>query len=144
MLKQIDSSIAIGNDREENDLKNLWVQGYKTVIDLSTPPEGKQIDQGIVQGLGFTYMNFPVSPRNLDAQIFTDFKSLCQSSPAPVYIYCPNGLRSGVFGLMLLADAKGFTEEQYLEEFATLGIDQKPDCPLRSFSHQWFSYKTAQ
>jgi hypothetical protein len=52
--------------------------------------------------------------------------------PMP-YALCPT--------VLVLAEQEGWTEAQYLEQFQTLGIDQKPNCPLGSFAHTYFEKK---
>lgn len=141
MFKAISASIAVGSDAQPEALKIIAQKGYKTVIDLCTAAEGNQLDGSEVKNLDLEYVNIPVSPKNLTVETLETFKQVVKASPQPIYIYCASGLRAGVFSLLVLAEQEGWTEVQYLEQFQSLGIDQKPDCPLGSFAHNYFEQK---
>jgi len=134
--------MAIGSDRGEATLQRLIATGYRTILDLGTPPEGQSWAAAAVAEAGLTYHNLPVSGQNLSAETLTAFQQAYAQSPQPTYVYCPSGLRAAVFGLLLLAQAETWTEAEYLAKFQELGLVQKPDCPLGAFAHAWFTEKS--
>jgi len=141
MFQTITPNLAIGSLSQPEDLQGVAEKGYKTIIDLCTAAEGNQLDVAIVQGLALKYVSVPISPKNLSLETFDTFKKALESSPQPTYVYCPSGLRAGVFSLLVLASEEGWTEAQYLEKFQNLGINQKSDCPLGAFAHSYFEQK---
>lgn len=141
MFKAISASIAIGSDSKPEALKDIAQQGYKTVIDLCTAAEGNQLDRSEVKELALEYVSVPISPKNLSRETLETFKQAINTSPQPTYVRCASALRAGVFSLLALAEQEGWSEAQYLERFQRLGIDQKPDCPLGSFAHNYFEQK---
>jgi len=141
MFKAINASIAVGSDAQPEALKNIAQKGYKTVIDLCTAAEGNQLDESEVKGLALEYVSVPISPKNLSRETLEAFKQAIHTSPQPTYVRCASALRAGVFSLLALAEQEGWSEAKYLEQFQSLGIDQKPNCPLGSFAHHYFEQK---
>ena len=141
MFQTISSTLAIGSVTEANALQEIAQTGYKTVIDLCPPAEGNQLDASKVQELGLEYVSVPISLKNLTVESLEAFQKAVKTSTQPIYTRCASGLRAGVFSLLILAEQKGWTEAQYLEQFKTLGIEQKPNCPLANFAHTYFEQK---
>lgn len=141
MFKSITNTLAIGSVAETEGLEEIAQKGYKSVIDLCPAAEGNQLNASIVKELALEYVSVPISAKNLTMETLEAFKQAVQASPQPIYTRCASGLRAGVFTLLVLAEQEGWTEAQYLEQFQTLGIDQKPNCPLGSFAHTYFEQK---
>jgi uncharacterized protein (TIGR01244 family) len=141
MFKTIANNLAIGSIAECEALQEIAQKGYKTIIDLCPAAEGNQLDASMVKEQALEYVSVPVSPKNLTIETLEAFKQAVKASPQPIYTRCASGLRAGVFTLLALAEQEGWTEAQYLEQFQSLGINQKPDCPLGNFAHQWFAQK---
>lgn len=141
MFKVINASIAIGSDSQPEALKDIAQKGYKTVVDLCTAAEGNQLDASEVKGLALEYVSVPISPKTLSRDTLETFKQAIHTSPQPTYVRCASGLRAGVFSLLALAEQEGWSETQYLGQFQSLRIDQKPDCPIGSFAHNYFEQK---
>lgn len=141
MFKAISPNLAVGSLSEHESLQEIAQKGYKTVIDLCTAAECNQLDESMVQGLNLAHVSVPISPKNLNLETLAAFKQAVETSPQPIYVRCASALRAGVFSLLVLADAEGWTEAQYLEQFRSLGINQKPDCPLGAFAHSYFEQK---
>lgn len=141
MFKTITNTLAIGSVAETEGLEEIAQKGYKTVIDLCPEAEGNQLNASIVKELALEYVSVPISAKNLTVETLEAFKKAVEASPQPIYTRCASGLRAGVFTLLVLAGQEGWTEAQYLEQFQTLGIDQKPNCPLGSFAHAYFEQK---
>jgi uncharacterized protein (TIGR01244 family) len=138
MFKAITNTLAIGSIAESEALQEIAQKGYKTVIDLCPAAEENQLDASMVKEQALEYVSVPVSAKNLTVETLEAFKQAVKASPQPIYTRCASGLRAGVFTLLVLTEQEGWTEAQYLEQFQTLGIDQKPNCPLGSFAHTYF------
>lgn len=141
MFTPISDSIAVGSESQSDALKTIAQKGYKTVIDLCTVAEGNQLNESEVEGLALAYVSVPVSPKNLSRETLEAFKQAINASLQPTYVRCASALRAGVFSLLTLAEQEGWSEAQYLERFQSLGVDQKPNCPLGSFAHTCFEQK---
>jgi uncharacterized protein (TIGR01244 family) len=141
MFQSISSTLAVGSVSEANALQEIAQTGYKTVIDLCSTAEGNQLDASKVQALGLEYVSVPVSPKNLTVETLEAFQNAVNTASQPIYTRCASGLRASVFSLLALAAQEGWTEAQYLEQFKTLGLEQKPNCTLANFAHTYFEQK---
>jgi len=139
MFQSVTESLAIGNLSSPEELQAIAQQGYSTVIDLCTPTEGKQLNAEEVQKLGFNYISIPVSPQNLNSEVLKTFSETVNTASQPIYIRCASGLRAGVFTLLILADQQNWTEEEYLKRHQELGLEHKPNCPIKAFSEENFA-----
>lgn len=138
MFQSVTESLAIGNVVSSNELSETAQKGYRTIIDLCTVTEGKQLNAEEVRKLGFDYINVPVSLQNLNPEILQAFIQAVDSAPKPIYTRCASGLRAGVMTLLTLANQEGWTQQQYLERRQALGLEHKPNCPLAAFAQEYF------
>jgi hypothetical protein len=44
-----------------------------------------------------------------------------------------------VFTLQTLADQQNWTEQEYLQRHQELGLEHKPNCPIKAFSEETFA-----
>lgn len=139
MFQKVTESLAIGNLITSEELQEIAQQGYSTLIDLCTPIESQQMKVEDVKKLGFNYINIPVSPQNLNSELLQMFSKTVNTASQPVYIRCASGLRAGVFTLLTLADQQNWTEKEYLEHHQKLGLQHKPNCPIKVFSEECFA-----
>lgn len=139
MFKKVTESLAIGNLITSEELQEIAQQGYSTIIDLCTPLETKQMQVEEVKQLGFNYISIPVSPQNLNSELLETFSKTVNTASQPVYIRCASGLRAGVFTLLSLANQHNWEKQEYLEHHQNLGIEHKPNCPIKAFSEECFA-----
>lgn len=142
MFRNITETLAIGSVSDVDGLAEIASKGYKTVIDLCTVEEGNQLEQATVQKLGLQYVSVPVSAKNLNDETLQTFTQAINSSSQPIYTRCASGLRAGVFTLLNLAERENWTETEYLQQREALEIPSRPNCPLASFSHNYFDQKS--
>ncbi len=138
MFQTVTESLAIGNEVDPAELREIAQKGYRTIVDLCTPAEGNQLNAEEMNQLGFEYISVPVDRQNLTPATRQSFMAAINSASAPVYTRCASGLRAGVMTLLSLADREGWTEQQYLERRQALGIEHKPNCPLEAYAREFF------
>lgn len=149
MIKNIREGIAIGaspkgnleNIKVEENLKEIYQQGFRTIIDLCTEKEDSLLDEKSVTDLGFKYINIPVSAQNLNLDTLNHFQEVLEKASPPVYVCCASGLRAGVMTLLTIAPEENWTFTKYQEELNKLGLQHKPNCPLKDFAQDYFSQK---
>lgn len=139
MLKKIREHLAVGAIADLDKLQEIYQQGYHTIIDLCTEKEGNLLDEKVMTDLGFSYLNIPVSPQNLNMDTLKRIKEAIESAPQYVYVRCASGLRAGVMTLLTIAEEENWTQEQYQAEFNKLGLQHKPNCPLENFAQNYFT-----
>lgn len=144
MFQSVTKSLAVGNLSSPEELQEIAQQGYSTVIDLCTPAEGKQLNAEEVQNLGLNYISIPVSPQNLNSEVLQTFSETVNTASQPVYIRCASGLRAGVFTLLTLTDQQNWTEQDYLQRRQELGLEHKPNCPIKAFAEDYFAQLVSQ
>lgn len=138
MFQRVTDSLAIGNVTSYEDLSKIAGEGYQTIIDLCMASEGDRFQAEDVKKLGFDYINLPVDRENLSPSVLGAFIQIVNSSDKPIYTRCASGLRAGVMTLLTLANQQGWTEQQYLEQRESLGLEHKPNCPLATFAQEYF------
>ncbi|MBZ8180284.1 beta-lactamase hydrolase domain-containing protein [Oscillatoria salina] len=143
MFQSVSESLAIGNLNSREKLSEIAQQGYRTIVDLCTPPEGNQLNPEEVTQLGFDYLSIPVFPKNLKPETLQTFIQAVDSASQPIYIRCASGLRAGMMALLTIAEKQAWTEQQYLEQWEALGLENKPNSPLASFVQEYFQAQSS-
>lgn len=69
-------------------------KGFKTVIDLRTPPEGTFAEKVMVEKRGIRYVNIPVTDSSLGADQANQLKAvLSENGARPAIVHCSSGNR---------------------------------------------------
>lgn len=117
----------------EADLRRLREEGFRSVVDLRVEAEGEQPlppgrERVAAEELGLRYLHLPVpADRPPDEEMLDRFRREVCQLPAPVFVHCASGKRSGTFGVALeavLADDTGDAAAARIED---LGIAYGPD-----------------
>lgn len=137
-MLQVTESLAIGNASKEAELKTVREKGYQTLIDLCPSSEGNKLDENLVTSQGLQYVNVPVNPKNLSEEVLDTFKQTLAQYPSPTYVRCASGLRAAVLTLLTLADQQQWSQAEYEQKLASLGLQHRPNCPLKEFVQQHF------
>ncbi|MCH9693842.1 MAG: tyrosine-protein phosphatase [Gammaproteobacteria bacterium] len=86
--------------------------GYKTVIDLRTPGEGRGLDEpGVVEELGMTYVSLPIGRTDINYESAQALDELIAGADGPVLLHCGSGNRVGAL-LALRASLKGASDAE--------------------------------
>lgn len=126
---QINEQFAVGKIHpDRGDLEELGTAGFGTVVNLRTEGEEKQPqspeEEGrIVQGLGMTYLHFPVRSDAMGPELVDRFREKLEDLPRPVYVHCASGKRSGAFVMMHLAVEQGMTGKETVDKATSMGFE---------------------
>ena len=102
--------------------------GYEAVIDLRGVDEKRGIDeQAVVEGLGMTYVSFPVKGRDaVNFENAAKLTELIDSIDGPVLVHCGSGNRVAAL-LTLQKSADGADDEAALEYGRQAGLTMLED-----------------
>lgn len=112
----------------EEEIKKLPQEGFKSVVNLRASGEEDQPlspkEEGeLVQKLGMKYLNIPVSTQEgIKPGQVDRFRNEMELLPAPVFVHCSKGKRSGAFTLMYLAIQEGLRGEEALQKAMSMGF----------------------
>jgi len=124
---KINDRITSGRQPSEEKIKKLSEEGFKTVINLRAKDEedqplSPQEEGSLVKDLGMTYVNIPVSPKEGPKPEQVDrFRQEVERLPAPIFVHCRRGKRSGAFALMHAAVKEGLSGEEAFKKAESLG-----------------------
>jgi protein tyrosine phosphatase (PTP) superfamily phosphohydrolase (DUF442 family) len=96
---QMDARFYRGAQPKEQDYKDLANLGIKTVIDLQAEP--KSYEKSIVESLGMTYINIPMSEKQYPTEATTKLFLKVVNDPATgrFFVHCAGGRhRTGAMG----------------------------------------------
>jgi uncharacterized protein (TIGR01244 family) len=126
---KINERITSGKQPSERTLRKLKQQGYKTVINLRTKGEKDMplspVEEGrIIHEQGMEYVHIPVSSKKgPKAEQVNRFREEVVNRPAPIFVHCHRGKRSGAFSLIHVALQEDMTGEQAYERAEELGYE---------------------
>lgn len=127
---KVTDTIATGGMIYDGGLKELKQNGFATIIDLRTPPEGTEIEKQLAESSGLAYFNLPVSGSNISKEQVIEFASSLASAPKPVLIHCASGNRVGAMW-SLYKIAQGKTAEEAFSEGRSIGMRSSVEELLR-------------
>ncbi|MEW6353036.1 MAG: sulfur transferase domain-containing protein [Pseudomonadota bacterium] len=137
MLYRVNERFSFGDESTPEQLKNLAAQGYKTVIDLCTPEEGRQIAAAQAQQAGLALRQVPVSVNALSADTVQKFIDSAGHAAGPVYVRCASGKRAGLMTLLALATEENWPEEKFFEQVHAAGFDCSSAPALAQFAQEY-------
>lgn len=116
----------------EADLRRLRDEGFRSVVDLRTEGEGDQPllpgrERAAAETLGLRYTHVPVpADRPPDEAMLDRFRREVCQLPAPAFVHCASGKRSGSFGVALEAVLADDTGDAAVARIDELGIAYGP------------------
>jgi uncharacterized protein (TIGR01244 family) len=133
----------------EADLRRLWEEGFRSVVDLRVEAEGDQPlppgrERAGAESLGLRYVHLPVPADRPPDEVMLDRfrREVCQL-PAPVFVHCASGKRSGSFGIALEAVLADDTGDAAVARIDELGIAYGPD-EARNRIRRWVDRHSRQ
>lgn len=124
---KVDGRFVVGPQPDEEQLKTLAEQGFRTVVNfraegepdqpLSPDDEGKR-----VLALGMNYLHIPVRREDVRADQVDAFRRDIDILPGPVYAHCHTGRRSGAFVMMKKAIDEGVSGDQVIDAAERMGF----------------------
>ena len=137
MLLKVNEVLAFGDQESPEQLKALAQQGYKTIIDLCTPKESKQIPAERAREAGLALQQVPVAVDALNGDLVRHFIKVLEQSTAPVYTRCASGKRAGLMALLALATQQHWSEQEFFKQVEAAGFDCSSAPALAQFAHDY-------
>ncbi len=134
---KLNSEVTVGCQPSEQDLQELALEGYKSVVNLRlSGEEAEQLsptqEGEAVHRLGMQYEHLPAAMRDMKTETVDQFRADYRRLPKPVYVHCKTGKRAGAFALLHLATERGWNGAKTLEEAEEMGIECTQP-PLKNF-----------
>jgi uncharacterized protein (TIGR01244 family) len=129
--KPITSTITIGDQPTEDDLRRLKGEGYVGVVNLRQPGEPEQplspLAEGEkVEGLGMEYLHFGVGGAPLSDQgvgAVSDFVDRLAGGQGKVLVHCRRGPRAVALVLLQQARANKWKSEEVIAKGKAMGLE---------------------
>ena len=100
--------------------------GVTTVIDLRAPAERDWDERAVVEGMGLTYYNAPVTGDAFDPAVFRQIEAWVAEHPDDeILIHCSSSNRVGAWLAVHLVEKHGLAEEEAIEIGRRAGITQE-------------------
>jgi uncharacterized protein (TIGR01244 family) len=116
-------SVFLASQPDDAALEKASKNGIRLVINLREPKENGESERALVEKLGMTYANVPVSVELLDDSIVDRVRALLHDSANhPVMIHCSSGNRVGMVWAAIRATRDGVPLETAIAEGKTVGM----------------------
>ena len=126
----------IAGQPTEEGFQNAKEEGIKTVINLRSPKEQSFDEKRVVEGLGLSYVNIPVTLETLDASKAAEFLAAVKAAEKPILIHCASANRASAFWAIELSLLQGVPSRQALERAEKSGLKSEP---LKKFVQDYLS-----
>jgi uncharacterized protein (TIGR01244 family) len=114
--------IATAGLIKEGGIELLVTEGFRTVIDLRTPPEGTAVEQAAMEIAGIEYMNIPIGKEAPSTEDVGRFASIVDDEGrGPLLVHCVSANRVGTLWAMYRVST-GVLLQTALEEGRTVGM----------------------
>lgn len=129
--KPITSTITIGDQPTEDDLRRLKGEGYVGVVNLRQAGEPEQplsptAEGEKVEGLGMEYLHYGVGGAPLSEQgvaAVSDFVDRLAGGQGKVLVHCRRGPRAVALVLLQQARANGWKPEEVIARGKAMGLE---------------------
>jgi uncharacterized protein (TIGR01244 family) len=126
-VKKVNNDLSIAGQISSEELKQLAIGGFKSVLNLRSPDENGFFhdEKQEAQIVGLEYVNIPLNSQEPNKELTTQTILEIYNLPKPILIHCAGGARAG--GIALITDAiqAGYTYEQIVQKANELGINLK-------------------
>lgn len=126
-FRKLTDQLCVAPQITPENMPAIAAAGFKTI--LCNRPDGEADDQPTFAAIkeaaidcGLTFINQPVSPKQVTAQDVTGFASNVATAQSPVFAYCRTGTRCTILWA-LDESANGMPIEQILKTAAAAGYD---------------------
>ena len=126
---KINERMTSSKQPSEEKIRDLKQQGFQTVVNLRAQgeedmPLSPQEEGRLVHQMGMEYVHIPVSSKEGPKPEQVDrFREEVERRPAPIFVHCRRGKRSGAFALMHEALKRGWSGEEAMTKAESLGYE---------------------
>ena len=123
-FKKINHDLSIAGQISAEELKELAIEGFKSVLNLRDPNENGFFHDEKQQAeiVGLEYVNLPLNSKEPNQQLTTEAIQAVGNLPKPILIHCAGGARAGGIALIAQAIQVGLTYEELVQKATELGI----------------------
>ncbi|MBD2138405.1 phosphatase [Anabaena sp. FACHB-1237] len=141
-LKKVSDDLSISGQVSSEELKQLAMAGFQSVLNLRSPDEyGFVLDEKQqAQIAGLEYVNIPLNSHVPNQELTTEAIQAIENLPKPILIHCAGSARAGGVALISEAIKTGLTYEEITQKAKELGINlEQPH--LKDFLLEKFAVK---
>lgn len=123
-VKKINDELAIAGQITIEDLKEIYREGYHSVVNLRSPDEnGFDPNEEIsTQLIGLDYCNLPTKLTDINTTVIFQLCQEISGLPKPALIHCDNAIRSIAVVLIYIATKQGITIDRAFKQAQKLGL----------------------
>lgn len=123
-VRKINDELAIAGQLTCDDLKQIALEGFQSVLNLRSPTEEGFLtdEQPLAEVLGLAYMNAPLTADAIDDALANRVLQLIDYLPKPILIHCSSGMRAAAMALMHVATRQGMTLDRAFGQARRMGL----------------------
>ncbi|BAZ88092.1 beta-lactamase hydrolase domain-containing protein [Dolichospermum compactum] len=124
-FKKVSDDLSIAGQISSEELKQLAIGGFKSVLNLRDPDENGFFhdEKQEAQIVGLEYTNIPLNSQAPNPKLTAQAIQAVENLPKPILIHCAGGARAGGIALITEAIKAGLTYEQIAQKANELGIN---------------------
>lgn len=124
-LKKVNDDLSIAGQISSEELKQLAIGGFKSVLNLRSPDENGFFhdEKQEAQIVGLEYTNTPLNSQVPNPKLTAQAIQAVENLPKPILIHCAGGARAGGIALIAEAIQASLTYEQIAQKANELGIN---------------------
>lgn len=123
-IRKINDDLAIAGQIVPEQLKQIYQQGFKSVLNLRSPDEEGFLnnEQQYVEALGLNYINIPIKVETITAEIADRILNTIDELSKPALVHCNNSMRSAAIVLMHISTHQGVSLIQAFKQAEKIGL----------------------
>jgi uncharacterized protein (TIGR01244 family) len=124
-FKKVNDDLSIAGQISSEELKQLAVEGFKSVLNLRDSDENGFFhdEKQEAQIVGLEYTNIPLNSQAPNPKLTAQAIQAVENLPKPILIHCAGGARAGGIALIAEAIQAGLTYEEIAQKANELGIN---------------------
>lgn len=141
-VKKVNNDLSIAAQISSEELKQLAIGGFKSVLNLRDPDENGFFhdEKQEAQIVGLEYTNIPLNSQAPNQELTAEAIEAVENLPKPILIHCAGGARAGGIALIVEAIQGSLTYQEIAQKANELGINlEQPH--LKQFLVENFAVK---
>jgi uncharacterized protein (TIGR01244 family) len=125
----VNETFSVGRDQPRpGEIGAIADHGYRSLVNLRAAGEDGQTmtpdeEAAEARAAGLSYLHLPVRSDRLAEEDVDEFRRMVSDLPAPVFVHCASGKRSGAMTLMHVGVESGMSGQEVLDRARSLGFD---------------------
>jgi uncharacterized protein (TIGR01244 family) len=141
-VKKVNNDLSIAGQISSEELKQLAIGGFKSVLNLRSPDENGFFhdEKQEAQIVGLEYTNIPLNSQAPNQELTAEAIEAVENLPKPILIHCAGGARAGGIALIVEAIQGSLTYQEIAQKANELSINlEQPH--LKQFLVENFAVK---